>query len=297
LLTPTRYLWIQPENYFQNNFIFSLIKPYINCIKNWDLVVAQRPDKIISISQTVADRCQRYYKRKSKVVYPPFDVEYWKQVQSAKFPSARAQGEGKVQSYSSKFKVVENKRYFLVVSRLEPYKKIDLVINVFNQLALQSKNRSHQDCTSLIIVGGGSQEKKLKKIAGGNIYFYNKLTDEELGCLYSRAQALIMPQEEDFGYVSLEAQFFGCPVIAYKKGGATETVIAGKTGLFFDSQTKESLIKALERFEAKSYNIRTNTKKFGPENVERFDKRIFNKKFNETISNITTQNSNPKTQN
>ena len=259
LLTPTRYLWVCPENYFESKVIYPLLKPYINQIKKWDYVAAQRPDKIISISQTVVDRCQRHYQRKSEMIYPPFDIEYWSKI--------------KLQMINNKSQInfkfqISNFKFYLIVSRLEPYKRVDLVV--------QSIKRLNQN---LIIVGEGSQERKLKQMAGNNIHFYKKLSDEELGYLYDKARALIMPQEEDFGYVSLEGQFFGCPVITYKKGGATETVIDGKTGLFFNHQTEESVIEALERFEAKSYNIRTNTKKFGGETVKRFDKKIFINKF------------------
>ncbi len=231
LLTPTRYLWIQPKNYLTNKFIKFLLTPYFNHIKKWDYTVAQRPDKIISISQTVADRCRKYYKRQSEVIYPPFDEKYWKKI-SLKF---------KTQNLKLKLKTP---KYFLTVSRLERYKKIDLVIRLFNQL---DKN--------LIVVGEGSQEKKLRKIAYKNIRFYSKLTDEELAYLYNHAQALIMPQEEDFGYVALEANFFNCPVVAYKKGGVCETVVENKTGIFFDQQTESSLASALERLEKISYNV------------------------------------------
>src|SRR3989338_4631200 len=116
----------------------------------------------------------------------------------------------------------ESFKYYLMVSRLESYKNVDLVVSLFKQL-----NKK------LIIIGTGSQENRLKSIASANITFFNRLSDQQLGQLYTHAQALIMPQEEDFGYPALEAQFFGCPVISYRKSGASESIIEDRTGIFF----------------------------------------------------------------
>ena len=259
LLTPTRYLWSQPEVYFQNKLTQRLISPYINYIKKWDFLAAQRPDKIISISKTVAERCKKYYQRESEVIYPPFDFEYWNNI--------------KLKVKNEKLKIqVKNKKFYLVVSRLELYKRVDLVIRSFNRL---DKN--------LVIVGEGRQERRLRKMAGNNVQFYSKLTDEELGYLYQHAQALIMPQEEDFGYVSLEAQFFGCPVIAYKKGGATETVIDGKSGILIERQDQQHIKLALERLGKISYNISYQAEKLQQDNFKKFDKKIFWESFKKII--------------
>ncbi|PIP63740.1 glycosyltransferase family 4 protein [Candidatus Roizmanbacteria bacterium CG_4_9_14_3_um_filter_33_18] len=259
LLTPTRYLWSHKQDYIKNNLINYLISGYLDMFKNWDLVVSQRPDKIISISETVRERCKKYYKRDSEVVYPGFDVEYWKgiksEIRNPKFET------------NSKFKIL-NSKFFLVISRLEPYKRVDLAIKVFNRLNKQ-----------LVIIGEGSKEKKLKQIAGKNITFLSKLSDVELGSFYSSAQALIMPQEEDFGYVSLEAQLFGCPVLAYKKGGVLETIIENKTGIFFDNQDERSLSQAIERFNKIEYNLKSEAREIGLSNVEKFSKEKFINKF------------------
>jgi glycosyltransferase involved in cell wall biosynthesis len=147
-----------------------------------------------------------------------------------------------------------------------------LAIKVFNKL-----NKL------LVIVGEGSQEDRLKEMAGKNVTFLSKLSDAELGSLYSNAQALIMSQEEDFGYVSLEAQFFGCPVISFKKGGAVETVDDGKTGIFFLSQTEPGLRRAIERFDKIKYNLRNKLKQFGYKNIERFSKEIFENNFKKNL--------------
>jgi len=263
LLTPTRYLWSHEKDYLNNKLIGYFVRCYLEKIKEWDFVSAQRPDKIISISETARERCKKYYKRNSEVIYPGFDIGYWNNIKNQI---------SKIKTTDQKSKILDNKTYFLLVSRLEPYKKIDLAIKVFNKL-----NKP------LVIVGEGSEEKKLKQMAGKNITFLSKLSDVELGNFYSNAQALIMPQEEDFGYVSLEAQFFGCPIIAYKKGGVIETVIDGKTGLFFDHQSEQSLRRAIERFDKIKYNLRTKVKELGIKNVEKFCKKIFEKRFVESI--------------
>jgi len=253
LLTPTRYLWILKKDYFTHKQFNFFINHYLNYLKKWDYVASQRPDKIVSISKTVANRCKNYYHRPSDVVYPPFDLNYWQKIKEEVHPQ------------NNKFKI---NNFFLVVSRLEPYKKINLVINVFNKL---KKN--------LVIVGEGSQENQLKKIAKKEIFFYKKLTDSNLAYLYTQANGLIMPQEEDFGYISLEAQFFDCPVIAYKNGGALETVLENKTGIFFLKQTEEDLKDAIERYEKIKYNLKNNLLKKNINHLKKFDINIFKEKF------------------
>ncbi len=258
LLTPTRFLWITPDLYL-NNMQQTLLSPLINHLKSWDKVVANRPDKIISISRTVADRCRQYYQRESEVIYPPFDIEYWGSIKNV------------MPERSDRMMLTD--KFYLVVSRLEPYKKVDLVLRCFKKLKWP-----------LVVVGMGTQEDNLKKMAGENITFLKGLSDKELGWLYSHAEALIMPQNEDFGYVALEAQFFGCPVIAYRKGGSSETITDGQTGLFFDEQTDSSLIKILERFHTMSYNLKSATRATGLKNIEKFSRIEFEKKFVQVIN-------------
>ncbi|PIP62486.1 glycosyl transferase, partial [Candidatus Roizmanbacteria bacterium CG22_combo_CG10-13_8_21_14_all_35_9] len=266
LLTPTRYLWSHQKDYFKKNIVNSY---YLEKLKDWDFITAQRPDKIISISETVKNRCNKYYHRKSEVIYPPFDIEYWKKISNLKSQMSNLN--------------LKSKNYFLIVSRLEPYKKIDLAVKVFNRLK-----------DNLIIVGEGSEENNLRRISGKNIIFLSKLTDQDLALLYSNAEALIMPQEEDFGLVSLEAQFFGCPMISYKKGGALETVTEGKTGIFFKEQSEISLGRAVEKFNRIKYNLKISTVKFGLKNLERFDRVFFEKKFISSIENVKSQMTNNK---
>ncbi len=220
-LTPTRYLWSHYDLYFKNKIFRFLTKLFINYLRNWDKIAAQRPDEIMAISVEVQKRIKKYYKRDSEIIFPPVDLIKYQT------SDIRHQTSG----------------YYLVVSRLVLYKRVDLVIEVFNQLKWP-----------LVIVGTGSEERKLKKAAHGNVKFTGFVSEDELAKYYWNAKALIMPQEEDFGIVSVEAQAAGVPVIAYKKGGALETVVESSTGVYFDKQTPESLINALKKFDKMAFN-------------------------------------------
>jgi glycosyltransferase involved in cell wall biosynthesis len=247
-LTPTRYLWSGYDFYFQNKLLRFLAGPFISYLRAWDCVAAQRPDEIIAISTAVQKRIQRYYGRDSKTIFPPLQIKNFKSSKNSKLASGDA---------------VKIKNYFLVVSRLVPYKRVDLVVAAFNELGLP-----------LVIVGKGSQEKKLKSMAHSNIRFVGQLTDQQLGLYYRKSRALVFAQEEDFGLVAVEAQSLGIPVIAFKAGGALDIVEDGKTGIFFTRQTKESLKKAIARFDTISFKpeiIKANAQKFSQ---ARFKKQI-----------------------
>ena len=252
-LTPTRYLWSHYNFYFKNppdSFkrypLFRLIsKPHVWYMRKWDLIAAQRPDIYIAISNAVQARIKKYYDRDSQIIYPPTDIKKFKASKSANHRTPNAGG------------------FFLYVSRLIPYKRADLAIEAFNELGLP-----------LVIVGSGSEEASLKSQAKANIKFVGELTADKLPEYYNKCTALIFPQEEDFGLVAVEAQAAGKPVIAYKAGGALDTVIAGKTGVFFDKQNKDSLIKAVKRFVKMDFNS-TKIKK----NAKRFSKEIFKREF------------------
>ncbi|MCA9372054.1 glycosyltransferase [Candidatus Woesebacteria bacterium] len=220
LLTPTRFLWSHADAYISPGIMSTFARPFLTSLRRWDIIAAQRPDNLFAISQAVVDRCNKYYHRKAELLYPPFDYTYWHEKASHPLPSS--------------FLSHNNNRgdYFLLVSRLEKYKKIELAIKTFN--TLPDKH--------LIVVGKGSQQRYLHSIANDNISFFHDSSDDDLASLYHHAQALIMPQEEDFGYVALEAQACGCPVIAYSKGGALETV---QNGTFYHHQTITSLKKAI----------------------------------------------------
>ncbi len=231
LLTPTRFLWEDWKIYFPNLAGQLLFLPYLSYLRRWDYIASQRPDYYFAISKTAAERCLKYYQRKAEVIYPPFDLDYWQQI-------ASCLKEVKL-NFSS---------YYLAVARLEVYKRMDFLIDYFN----------HHPRQNLIIVGLGTQYTLLRKKANSNIQLLGQLSDHELGWLYQHANALIMPQKEDFGYTALEAQFFGCPVIAYAQGGAKETVINGQTGLFFEELTFLSLEKTIARLKKIAYNLKSN---------------------------------------
>ncbi len=228
-LTPTRYLWNDTWDYP----VPFLLRPLLTKLRVWDQVASVRPDVYLAISQNVAGRIKKYYHGEAEVIYPPIDLEKFSILKS---------------------KSGTNSQYFLIVSRLVPYKKIDLAVEAFNKLGLPLK-----------IIGTGSEMAKLKNLAKGNVEFLGQLTDEEVLSYYQRCQAVIFPGSEDFGLVPLEAAACGKPVIAYRGGGALETIVDGKTGVFFWPQTPEALagiIKSFKPEEFKSEDCRAQAEKF-----------------------------------
>ena len=242
-LTPTRYLWSGYEEYLNNPpktlswipFYKQVSQPFLKYAKNWDRIASQRPDKYIAISTEVKKRIKKYYGRDSEIIFPPVDTERFK-IQDLRF---------------------KKKDYYLIVSRLVPYKKVDLAIEAFNELGLP-----------LVVVGRGSEETRLKRMAKGNIKFTGFVKDNDLPGYYKNAKTFIYPQEEDFGITAVEAQAAGVPVIAYKKGGVLDTVIEGKTGIFFKEQSVASLKDAVIKYEKlnqhniKSFDCVKNAGKF-----------------------------------
>ncbi|KKP48369.1 MAG: Glycosyl transferase group 1 [Candidatus Woesebacteria bacterium GW2011_GWA1_33_30] len=243
-LTPTRYLWSARDFYFNNPpkkfnifpFFKIFAKPFVGYLEKWDSIASTRPDKMIAISTEVKSRIKKYYKRNSEIIYPPCDLP------------RKVMG-------SSKGK------YYFIHGRFEPYKRLDLVIDVFNDLELR-----------LVVSGSGSEFLRLQRKANQNIKFVYKPSDNQLPDLYKNAMAFLMPQEEDFGITSVEAQSFGVPVIAYNKGGAIDTVIPDKTGVLFNSQTKEILKQAIAKFDTMRFNnidLINNAKIFSKERFKR----------------------------
>ncbi len=240
-LTPTRYLWSGYNDYFRGKLYKTITRPIIRILRNFDRYAAKRPDVMIAISTEVKKRIKKYYHRNSEIVFPPVDVKKGR---------------------------LKPGKYYLLVSRLDyGYKKVDLAIQTFNKLGKK-----------LIIVGSGREKKKLRAIAGKSIKFVGKVSDQKLACLYQNAKALIMPQEEDFGIVAVEAQGYGVPVIAYKKGGAYDTVIDRKTGILFNMQNEKSMMGAIIQFEKMSYkvdNLHINAERFSFKNFKsKFDKIV-----------------------
>lgn len=246
-LTPTRYLWSGYDVYFAHPWFRFLTKPLVVFLQKWDRKASQRPDGYIAISQEVRERIKKYYNRDADVVYPPAGLEV---------------------SKGEKVSKVSNGGYFLVVSRLVAYKCVDLAILACNALQLP-----------LVIVGSGSEEGKLRSMAGKTTRFVHGLTDEELLEYYNGCRALLFPGLEDFGLSIVEAQQMGKPVIAYKAGGVLETIVDKKTGILFDEQSEKSLIKALRQFETKTFD-RDIIKKNG----ERFSKKRFEREFRRSLT-------------
>ena len=248
-LTPTRYLWSHYDFYFEKPpdmfkvfpFFKYISKPITSYLKAWDKIAAQRPDIMISQSKEVQKRIKKYYNRDTKIINPPTEIK--------EFESKKKSAKRKVQEY------------YLYVSRLIPYKRPDLAVEAFNELGLP-----------LVVVGSGSEEEKLKKIAKDNVKFVGEVKNSELAGYYREAKALIFPGEEDFGLVMVEAQAAGVPVVAFRGGGALDTVIDGETGLFFDKQTVKSMSRAIVLFNKMSFNreeIVKNAKRFSKERFKR----------------------------
>jgi glycosyltransferase involved in cell wall biosynthesis len=233
-LTPTRYLWSGYQEYFKNPALRLLSYPTVSYLKKWDRIASKRPDNFVAISKEVQDRIKKYYGRESVVIYPPVELQ-----------GLGVRGPG-----------LENgkklKPYFLIVSRLSKftkYKRIDLAVQACNELKLPLK-----------IIGEGSWKKELEKMAGPTIEFLGNIDDNKLQEFYQNSKALIFPAFEDFGLTVVEAQAFGKPVIAFRGGGALETIKEGKTGLFFNKQTKESLIQALQLFNTMHFDEKESKK-------------------------------------
>lgn len=245
--TPMRYAWDDCQKYTQEFSFPTIIKrlvPFVmNYIRIWDKVSADRPDKIISNSNFVKKRIQKYYHRESEVIYPP--VNY------------------------SDFKISEKQDdYFLIVGRLLAYKKFDIAIEAFNELGLKLK-----------IIGRGPEMKRLKKIAKPNVELLGRLPDEKLSEYYSKCQAFIFPQEEDFGIVAIEAMASGRPVIAFKGGDIPEHLEDGKTGILFENQTAKGICQAVERFKQLKFDS-----KYIRSSAQKFDKEQFKARIKDYIS-------------
>ncbi len=217
--TPIRYAWDLYFEYLETSGLKKGLKGLfakwtLHNLRKYDFVSAQRPDYIIANSNYVQKRIKKFYRRDSTVIYPPVDVE--------------------------NFEISGSKDdYYLVVSRLVPYKRVDLVVTAFKNL----KDRR------LIVIGDGPDLKKIKSISPPNVEIIGHQPLDKLKGYYSRARALIYPQIEDFGITAVEAMASGTPVIAFGKGGALETVKDMETGIFFHEQNPESLIEAIRRFE------------------------------------------------
>jgi len=235
---------------------FKILKPLLNKYKKIDFIYGQRPDYLLCNSQTVQKRILNNYHRQSSVIYPGVDISFFTPATNPNQPEDK---------------------YFLVVSRLVKHKRVDLAIKACHKL--------HQ---KLIIVGRGRDKSNLiklkKKLNDPDIIFLGKVNNKKLLHLYQNCQALICPQIEDFGLTPLEAQACGKPVIALKKGGITETVINGKTGIFFKNQTIKSLYKSIQKFNSQNFSTADCVA-----NATKFSNQNFMLNFRQTINNLWQQ--------
>src|SRR3989344_17637 len=223
-LTPTRFLWDDSHHYIKESYsswpVRKLLPLLVSYLRVWDKEAAYRVDEYIGISEFVRCRIKKYYERDSRLIYPPVDT--------------------------SKYTISpELGNYFLMVGRLVSYKRFDLAIRAFAAMGLPLK-----------IVGDGPELRKLKAQSSNakNIQFLGLVSDYKMPELYARAQAVIFPQEEDFGLVPLESMASGRPVIAYRGGGALETIKEGVTGIFFDEQTEIALALAVGKYQLSAYD-------------------------------------------
>lgn len=231
--TPTRYVWDDSHRYvreFSRSKFFQRLAPLgLSYIRLWDYFAAQRVDKYLTLSDYVSRRIRKYYHRNSQVIAPPVDVQ--------KYQTSQKPGD-----------------YYLVVSRLVPYKRCELAIEACKKLGRRLK-----------IAGTGPELAELKRRAGKYIEFLGFVPDDDLPKLYANAKALLFPQEEDFGITPLEAAAAGRPTVAFAAGGALETIVSGKTGLFFEEQSAESLMQAIQKSEKTGWNsdfIRSHAHKY-----------------------------------
>jgi glycosyltransferase involved in cell wall biosynthesis len=246
-LTPTRYLYSHSQEYLSNP-VYTFVARYL---RKWDLVASTRPDEMIAISTQVKNRIKDIYKRDSAIIFPPVDTKKFA-------PSSRLKTQSSPVSAD----------YFLVVSRLVPYKKIDILVH--------AANRSRKN---LIVVGIGSEYQKLKKLAGPTVSLVGYISDADLPSYYQNCTAYLQANEEDFGISMCEAQSAGKPVIAYGQGGACDIVIPGKTGILLEKNTIEAFAKALSEFDTMSFVPTVCL-----QNAGRFDQNIWIKQIKERIA-------------
>lgn len=213
--TPMRFAW-NFESYVASERIGGpsrvALAPVMNWLRMWDITSSARVDYFIASSPAVATRIAKYYRRESVYIPPPVDT--------SRFAVSRQRGD-----------------YFLIISRLIPYKRIDLAVEAFTRLGFP-----------LRIIGGGRDEPRLRAMAGANVTFLGPLDDQQARKQLAGCRAFIFPGEEDFGIAPVEAQAAGKPVIAYGAGGALATILPGKTGIFFEQQTPQSLAGAVKSF-------------------------------------------------
>lgn len=250
--SPMRYAWDLYHQYLKESNLDKGLKGIyakwvLSKMRLWDLASVNRVDHFIANSNYIAKRIKKLYQRESEVIYPPVDIH--------------------------RFTLQEEKKdFYLTASRLVPYKKIDIIIEAFNQMPNKK----------LIVIGDGPEFKKLNRLAGSNVQLKGYLKSEDLKTYMQDAKGFVFAAKEDFGIIPVEAQACGTPVIAFNAGGLKETVIAHETGLFFDQQTSKSIKDSIQTFENLSFDpikIRENATRFSKERFEKEMKDYVEKKF------------------
>jgi len=247
--SPMRYLWDMYHEYFRKTkpIVRFFMKRLIPRLRLWDITSANLVDCFIANSSYVAKRIIRYYNRQPVVIYPPVNIEKYFSIER------------------------KPKDFYLFFGQVTGYKRADIAI----EACIKSGRK-------LIVAGSGAKKKDIKKNKkSAFVQYIDRVSDEEVSVLFSQAKALLFPGIEDFGIIPVEAQAAGCPVIAYRQGGAIDTVIENVTGVFFDEQTPDSLIKAIDHFEACIDNF--NNRKLFTDHVQKFSKDTFKEKIMQVI--------------
>jgi len=247
--SPMRYLWDMYHEYFKrkNLIIRFFMKKLIPSLRIWDITSANLVDRFVTNSQYVAKRIRRYYNREAEVVYGPAPIEKYLTV------------------------IRKPLDYYLFFGQITDYKRVDIAID-----ACVKSGRK------LIVAGGGIKKKEIRKYKNNSlISFKGRVSDEEAAVLFAGARALLYPGIEDLGLIPIEANAAGCPVVAYRDGGALETVKENVTGIFFDEQTSDSLIKALDYFEK---DIKFHNRDVFNNHVQQFSKTAFIERMNRVIN-------------
>lgn len=258
--SPMRFAWDYTHEYLKELTLGRLrgmcVRMILNYLRLWDAASADRADYFIANSHATANKIRKYYRRRSDVIYPPVEDDVF--ALDLKADPAKKSDE-----------------YYLIVSRLAPYKKIDIAVEAFNKLGWNLK-----------VIGDGPEEQKLKKIAGPTVEILGSQPRKKVLKYYQNSAGYILPGEEDFGISAVEAMAAGRPVLALRAGGALETVIEGKTGEFFNASTVEVLAEGVYRLHlAKgSYDpqaIRENARRFTKERFQRELKKFIEDKYEE----------------
>lgn len=276
--SPTRQIWDLGQSGDKSGWVRMAME---HLLRLWDRSAADRVDRFVAISKTVQERIKKYYRRDSVVVYPPVGplgsealypkrdaaqaprLGAWRGAEHRDNAEPLERGD-----YRSSLGHKAELPFYLIVSRLYDYKNIDIAIQAFNKLGYP-----------LVIIGAGPAERKLRAMAGKNISFLGRLNDSSVASHYAACRAFIMPQEEDFGLTAVEAMSYGKPVVALRRGGATETVVEGVTGEFFDDPIPEGLADAVRRLNEHygSYapsGIKSHAQKFSEEVFKNEAKKI-----------------------